>query len=262
MKRPRAPDVEVTPSGRIVRIRSNSDFDRYLQAHSIDKEYLRRAQPILPAIVPDQTPQDKRADKLTEHAWDEIYPVIYERIFKECRNHQTAWRRTLVRLVSNTEIQFPLSFIVKKAAVLLDNKNLMKFMKSIANMKSKDWRKHPLFDPVDSLIHFFWNGFHNIHPNSKYAHMRTFPPLSRWSGPAARTLLAKLLPSQQLGSDGATYRKRLERNFLTIETPVFVRKMTFTETGEERLHYSPEGLDWLERPKKRDGKSAKKCHAT
>jgi hypothetical protein len=164
--------------------------------------------------------------------------------------------------VSNSEIPFPLSFIVKKAAVLLDDENLMKFMKSIANMKSKDWRKHPLFDPVDTLIRFFWNGFHNIHPNSKYAHMRTFPPLSRWSGQAGRTLLAKLLPSQQLGSDGATYRKRLERNFLTIETPVFVQKITFTETGEERLHYSADGLDWLERAKKRDGKSAKKRHAT
>jgi hypothetical protein len=256
MKRLRAPDVELTPSGELVRIRSNSDFDWFLQAPRIRYEDLRFAQPLLPAIVPAQILPDAR----TERKWDAIYQIIYKRTLKTRGNYQTAWRRTLVQLASNSTITFPLSFILKKAADLLDEENLIKFLKGIvAKMKSKDWRNRPLFDPVDNAIISLWNSFHVFRPDSR--HTWTLPPLSRWSGPAAQTLLAKLLPKHGLGRDGATYRKRLERLFLTIEKPVFVRKLILRETGEDELDLSPEGIEWLNGLKTVTRTPPKKCHA-
>src|SRR5437016_5193470 len=125
----------------------------------------------------------------------------------------------LVRMARSAE--FPLCEIAKCALETLDEERFASFVKAVGVWLDDGAKPRPVHDRLDKIILMLSDGFdilRSANPQTLDG-LKLFPPLLRWTGPAAREVLAWV--SRTPGLTCETYRQRLARLRLHRESPAF-----------------------------------------
>jgi hypothetical protein len=111
------------------------------------------------------------------------------------------------------------SWIVNEAA---GDCEVREFLEAILNARLADTSPPALFDEIDNMLLWTWDGFEHVKsavgPRLACA-MATWPPLKKWSLPAAHQCIESLT-KKYMPFD--TFRKRVARIDLSTEPPVRV----------------------------------------